>query len=87
MIPRSADHGLHVIQSHLNLIFLTTAMSSSLYRLIVATTSSPSYQLGSTLALALSGIEVPRVAYEPKQFALIIGSQRLLANQRFFGYG
>ena len=39
MIKRPADHGLYVIQLHLNLIFLATAMNSSLYRLIVATTS------------------------------------------------
>ena len=87
MIPRPADHGLHVIQSRLNLIFLATAMGSSFYRLIVATTLSPSYRLGSTSVLALSGTEVPRITCEPKQFALIVGSQRLLADQRFFGYG
>ena len=87
MILRPADHGLHVNQSRLNLIFLPTAMNSSLYRLIVATISSPSYPLGSTSALAFSGIEVPRVACEPKQFVLIIGSQRLLADQRFFRHG
>ena len=87
MIPRPADHGLHMIQSRLNLIFLATAMSSSSYRLIVTTTSSLLYQLGSTLALAFSGTEVPRVACEPKQFALIVGSRRLLADQRLFGYG
>ena len=66
MIPRPADHGLHVIQSRLNLIFLVTAMSSSSYLLIIATTSSPLYRLGSTSALAFSGTEVPRVAYKPK---------------------
>ena len=31
-----ADDGLHVIQLHLNLVFFTTAMSYSLYRLVVA---------------------------------------------------
>ena len=33
------DHGLHLIESCLNLIFFDTAMSSSLYHIIVATTS------------------------------------------------
>ena len=47
----------------LGLIFLATAMSSSLYRLIVVTTSSLSYQLGHQSVLALSGAEVIRVAY------------------------
>ena len=73
MIPRPADYGLHVIQSRLNLIFLATTMSSSSYRLIVATTSSPLYWLGSKSALVLSETEVSRVAYKPKQFALIVG--------------
>ena len=69
-ITELLDHGLYVI-------FLATAMSSSSYRLIVATTSSPLYQLGDKSALALSGAEVLRVACEPnKQFALIVSSQR-----------
>ena len=87
MIPGLADHGLHMIQSRLNLIFLATAMSSFLYRLIIAITSSPSYRLGSISVLVLSGAKVPRIAYEPKLFALIVGSRRLLADQRLFGYG
>ena len=37
-------------------------MNSSLYRCIVATTSSPLYQLGHQLALALSGEEVLCIA-------------------------
>ena len=78
--PANADHRLHVI-------FLVTAMSSSSYRLIIATTSSPSYRFGSTSVLALFGIEVSRVVCEPKQFALIVGSRGLLADQRFFGHG
>ena len=80
MITGPTDHGLHVI-------FFTTAMSSSLYRLIIATTSSLSYRHGSTLVLALFGTKVPRVACEPKQFALIVGSRKLLADQRLFGHG
>ena len=80
MITGFADHGLHVI-------FLATAMSFSSYRLIVTTTSSPLYRLGYTSALALSGTEVLYVVYEPKQFALIDGLQKLLADQRLFGHG
>ena len=80
MITGPADHGLHII-------FLATAISSSSYHLIVATISSPSYRLGHKSALALSGTEVLRDAYEPKQFALIVGSRRLLADQRLFGHG
>ena len=75
MITGPANYGLHVI-------FLATAMSSSSHRLIVATTSSPSYWLGYQSALAISGAEVLRVACEPKQFALIVGSRRLPADQR-----
>ena len=75
-ITRPADHGLHII-------FLATAMSSFLYRLIVATISSLSYRLGYKLALVLFGAKVLRVAYEPnKQFVLIAGSQKLFADQR-----
>ena len=67
MITGPADHGLRVI-------FFATAMSSSSYRLIVGTTSSPSYRLGYQSALALSRAEVLRIACEPsKQFALILG--------------
>ena len=80
MIMGPADHGLDII-------FLATAMSSFLYRFIIATTSSPLFRLGYTSALALPGTEVLRIAYEPKQFALIVGSQRLLADQRLFGHG
>ena len=80
MIPRPIDHDLHVIQSRLNLIFLATAMNSFLYRLIVTTTSYPSYRLGFILALALSRTKVSCVISELKQFALIIGLQRLLAD-------
>ena len=87
IIPRPVDHGLHLIQPRLNLLFTASAISSSLYGLIVATTSSPSYRLGHTSALVLSGTEVPCVACEPKQFALIVGSRRLLANQRLFRHG
>ena len=61
-------------------------MSSSLYCLIVFTTSSLLYRLGSTSALALSGTEVPHIAYEPKQFPFIVGSQKLLADQHLFGH-
>ena len=70
IIPRPADHGLYVIQSRHNLIFTTSAMSSSSDRLIVATTSSPSYQLGHKSALALSKTDVLRVAYEPNDLGL-----------------
>ena len=56
MITGLADHELHVI-------FLNTAISSSSYRFIVPTTSSPLYQLGHKSALDLSGIEVLRIAY------------------------
>ena len=80
MITGPADHGLHVI-------FFATAMSSSSYRLIIATTSSPLYQFGSISVLALFGTEIPRVACELKQFALIVGSQRLLADQCLFRQG
>ena len=63
------------VDDRLYLIFLATAVSSSLYRLNVATTSSPLYQLGCKLALALSRAKVLRVACEPnKQFVLIVGS-------------
>ena len=37
MIAGLVGNGLYVIQSRLNFVFLTTAMSSSLYYLIVAT--------------------------------------------------
>ena len=68
MITGPTDHGLQVI-------FLATAMSSSLYHLIVTTTLSPLYQLGRKSALAFSGAEILRVICEPnKQFALILGS-------------
>ena len=80
MITGPADHGLYVI-------FLSTAMISFLYRLIIAMTSSPLYRLDYTSALALSRTEVLRVACKPKQFALIVGSQRLLSDQRPFGHG
>ena len=80
MITGLVDHGLHVILH-------ATAMSSSSFRFIVATTSSLLYRLGSTSALALSGTKVPRIACKPKQFALIVGSRRLLADQRLFGHG
>ena len=57
-------------------------MSSSLYRLIIATTLSSLYQLGHQLALAFSRTEVLHIAFElNKLFALIIGSQKLLADQ------
>ena len=82
MITGPVDHGLHVIWSRLNLIFLAIAMSSSSYRHIVATNSSPLYRLGHQSALGLLGAEVLYVACEPKQFALVVGSQRLLADQR-----
>ena len=76
MITGPADHGLHVIQSCFNLIFLATTMSSFSYRFIVATTSSPLYRLDHKSALALFGAEVLCIACEPnKQFALIAGSQ------------
>ena len=61
-------------------------MSFSLYRLIVALTSSLLYRLGYKSALALVGAEVLHVACEPKQFALIVGSQKLHTDQCFFGY-
>ena len=70
MITGPANHKLHVT-------FLVIAMSSSLYRLIVTTISSPSYQLGYQSALAFSGAEVLQVTCEPnKQFTLIVGLQR-----------
>ena len=50
-------------------------------------TSSPLYQLGYTSALALSETEVLRVAFEPKQYALIIGSRRLFVDQYPFRHG
>ena len=75
-ITGHTDHGLHVI-------FLNTAISSSSYCLIVATTPFLSYRLSYKLALALFGAEVLRVACEPKkQLVLIAGSQRLLIDQR-----
>ena len=81
IITGPANHGLYVI-------FFATAMSSSLSCLIVTTTSSPSYRLGYKSALVFSGTEVLCIAYEPnKQFALIIGSQNLLTDQRLFGNG
>ena len=86
MITGPADHKLHMIYSCLNPIFFVTIMSSSLYRLIITTTSSFSYRLGHKLALAFSGAEVLRNAYELKQFALIVGLQRLLTNQCLFGH-
>ena len=70
MITGLADHGLYVM-------FLTTAMSSSLYCLIVATTSSLLYQLGNQSTLAFFEAKVLCVACEPnKQFTFIIGLQR-----------
>ena len=54
--------GLHVTgQLHLS-IFTTSAMNSSSYRRIVATTSSHLYQFGHQSALAFSGAEVLCVA-------------------------
>ena len=64
-------------------------MSFSLYRLIVVTTSSLSYQLGYQSALALSGAKVLRVAYEPptKQVRLIVSPQRLSTDHAFLASG
>ena len=87
MIPRSVNHGLHVIQLCLNLIFLATTISSSSYRLIVAITLSPLYRLNSTLILALFGTKVPCVTCKSKQFTLIVDLQRLFIDQRLFGHG
>ena len=71
------DYGLH-------LIFLTTVMSSCLYRLNVATISSLLYRLGYKSALVPLREEVLRIACElKKQFTLIVNLQRLLADQRF----
>ena len=76
MITEPADHRLH-------LIFLAIAMSSFSYRLNIAMTPSPSYRLGYKSALAFSRAEVLRVACElKKQFTLIVGSRRLLPDQR-----
>ena len=81
MIPGPADHELQVI-------FLATAMSSSSCRLIVTMTSSALYRLGHKWALAFFGAEVLRVVCEPKQFALIVGSRRLLTDRQcLFGHG
>ena len=77
MITGPADHGLHA-----------TTMSSSLYRLIITTILSPSYQLNYKSALALSRTQVLCVAYmSNKKFALIVGSQKLLTDQCLFGNG
>ena len=64
-------------------------MSSSLYRLIVATTSSPLYQLGHQSALALSGAEVLCVTCEPptEQVRLIVSSRRLFTDHAFLASG
>ena len=51
MIMGPANHGLYVI-------FLATVISSSLYCLIFAMTSSPLYQLGHKSALAFSVAKV-----------------------------
>lgn len=40
------------------------------------------YQLDQQLTLALFEAEVLQVAYEPKQFPLIIGLQKLFVDQR-----
>ena len=92
MIIGPIDHGLHVIQSRefnyyltytwlIKLIILTTAMSSSSYCLIAITTLSPLYRLDPQSALLFSVTDVLHVAYElNKQFALILGSQRLFAD-------
>ena len=45
-----ADRGLHVIQSHLNLVFLATAMSSSSYRYNLITSTAYYRSYVSTLS-------------------------------------
>ena len=60
MITGPADHDLQ-------LIFLATAMNSSLYRLNIATTSFPSYQLAYKSVLAFSEVEVLCVVCEPNK--------------------
>ena len=76
MITGPVDHELYVI-------FLATAMIFSLYRLIIATTSSLLYRLGSTSALALSRTEFLRVACESKQFALMSAHKDYLLTNAF----
>ena len=72
-----------------DLIFLATAMSSSSYRLIVITISSPPYRFGHQSALALSGAEVLRIACEPpnEQVCLIVSSRRLSTDHAFLASG
>ena len=94
MITKPTDHELYVIQIYkldhhpaymwfVNFIFLVTTMSSSTQYLIVAITSFLLYLFGYQLVLALSGAKVLCVVYKAKQFALIIGSQKLFTDQRF----
>ena len=90
MIIGSVDHGLHVMQlSELNLHpicmwlinFILQSLPPLLWALLhTAKTSSLLYQFGYQLALALFGAEVLHIAYEPKQFALIVILQWLLAD-------
>ena len=80
MIMGPADYALHDIS-------LATTMNSTLYCLIIATILSLLYPLGHKSALSLSRTEVLCIAFELMQFALIVSLQRLLADQRFYGYG
>ena len=62
---------------YLSILTIFTISPSSSYCLIVVTTSSFLYQLGHQSTLALSGVEVLRIACEPnKQFVLIVSSQK-----------
>ena len=97
MIEGPADHGLYVTyqlhpfvlksympQPHLprHRYELFFVLPYRCYNLI-----SP-YRLSYQSALALSGAEVLHIACEPnKQFALIVGPQRLLADQHLFRHG
>ena len=57
-------------------------MSSFLYHLIIITTSPLLYQLAQKSVLALFRAKSLYVAYESnKQFTLIVGLQKLLADQ------
>ena len=55
---------------------------SSLHYLIIAITSSSLYQLDYQLTLASFRAKILRITCELKQFALIVNSWKLLADQR-----
>ena len=92
MILRPVDHGLHIIllcefNPHPTtwlIKFIFKPLLPPLWVLFfhIATTLFLSNQLDHQLVLAFSGAEVLYIAYEPKQFALIAGSQKLPPDQR-----